>query len=98
MHDILFCCFFVFRKTDTEKQLVVSPQQWNQLMTLNDGKSKFLELSFPFSANPNVKINTNFAPDCKPMIVFAGKSDAVDSAYQYFKDHLQMKCELPVDR
>jgi RNA recognition motif-containing protein len=76
-----------------EKVMKLSSEQWNSLMLTSGETSLFKELTAPFKSNPNVTIT----PICEEMRVkFAGKFDAVESAYDILNKN--MKKEIVFNR
>ena len=77
--------------------LHVQPHQWKILnhAVAGGGKTKLDELLLPFSANPSITITV---VQEKSHIVFFGKENAIDSAYQYFENCLASDvCDLQLE-
>ena len=63
----------------SERELPISREQLTELLA--NESSKFNALVSPFRTNPNVKII--LLQDPIPQVVFCGKTEAVNSAYEY---------------
>ena len=63
----------------SETDLPITREQWFELMA--NECNKFNALVSPFQTNPNVEIIP--LQDPIPRVVFCGKTEAVNSAYQY---------------
>ena len=64
----------------SETELPITREQWIELMA--NESNKFNALVSPFRTNPNVEIIPLQEPS--PRVVFCGKTEAVNSAYEYF--------------
>ena len=69
-----------------ERQLALSSKQWHRL-TANDS-AEYSKLCEPFSTDAKVKISLeqNQSLQKDPTVVFLGERDAVDGAFQHFKN------------
>ena len=70
-----------------EELIQLESGEWNLLTTVNPtGSSLYQELTLPFKANPNVRIE--LLP-VKVAVRLTGQKDAVESAHSHFKSQLQ---------
>ena len=76
-----------------EKIMQLSDGQWNYLMHMSGGMCLFSEIIVPYKSNPNVIITP---VNLEMRIKFAGKFEAVKSAYDFVKKNL--KKEIVLDR
>ena len=78
--------------TYSERKLVCSPEQWNRLVVVSQqGQREMDALIAPFKFNPALRITE------EPLsLVFVGRKDAVDAAY----DHIckDLKKEIKIER
>ena len=80
-------------ESSATESIKLNPEQWNLLTAMNSaGSNLYQELSKPFVANPDVKIDLLID---KVTVVFTGKPAAVQSAWDYFRNGILR--QIPID-